>query len=263
LPEPSDIPFYGERLTIIKDGFSYTLPCGWSVKGDGDMEFRLKAEDKAFSHGGTASGDGKAKSRSLNIGFHVRGETAEEHDWQINQAYMRFSQQNYQLVLGRPDRLYNVAGLTKLKHKYIGGYKQRFSEVAATLLLADPFRYAARESVKRAVFLENVSAQPVRLHNPGSADTPLRIELIPLAAMPDVAISHEESGRSCRVRDSLLSSPAFIVVDTKSGTVRRGGFNAINAFSGQFLTALPGANTYKITAPPGEITLAHTARWFA
>jgi hypothetical protein len=174
---------------------------------------------------------------------------------------MRFSQQNYQLILGRPDRMYNVAGLTKLKHKYIGGYKQRFSEVAATLLLADPFRYAAQESVKRAVFAESASERPVQLHNPGSADTPLRIELIPLAAMPDVAISHEESGRSCRVRDSLLSSPAFIVIDTKSGTVRRGSFNAINAFSGQFLTALPGVNTYKITCASGSINIFYTARW--
>lgn len=54
-------------------------------------------------------------------------------------------------MAGRPDRVYHVACLSKIKHKFENGFKQRRSNITVSLLLADPFRYEAQES--RVVFV--------------------------------------------------------------------------------------------------------------
>ncbi|MDR2006907.1 MAG: phage tail family protein [Acidaminococcales bacterium] len=248
-----------DRLTIQKNGISYFLPVPWGIDGAGDIEYRLKAEERAFSHGATVSGDKHIKSRNLDIKLHVKAETAAEHDKLANEIIGKFQQQDYMLVAGRLSRAYNVAGMMKTKHKFIKSFKQRFSEITVTLLLADPFRYAAQPA-KTTVSLSD-TANAVQLYNPGSIDTPLAITLRPAVSMNDATIHHVETGRSCRIRDSLLTNPAALTADTKEGTVRRGTFNAINTFSGQFLTALPGLNRYEVTSAAGEIEIAFTARW--
>jgi hypothetical protein len=152
-----------------------------------------------------------------------------------------------------------VAGLTEAKQKYLKGFKQRWSEVNFTLLLADPFRrafFAAEHA-----FILGGANKEITVHNGGNADTPLTIQLLPAAAMPDVQIEHLETGRACRIRDSLLTSPASLIADTGAGTVRRGAFNAINTFSGQFLYALPGLNTCRVTSAAGQIVISFTERW--
>lgn len=110
-------------------------------------------------------------------------------------------------------------------------YLTRSAMTALTSELVTEFATAAKDA-------------QIVISNGGSVETPLTIELIPLTTMNDVTITHVESGYSMRVADTLLTKPATLIVDTKASTVRRGTYNAINAFSGQFLTARPGENTY-------------------
>ena len=76
-------------------------------------------------------------------------------------------------------------------------------------------------------------------------------------------MKHVETGKSMRVADTLLTNPATLTVDTKAGTVRRDTYNAINFFSGQFLTAEPGENTYKLTCTVGQVKINWIDRWLA
>lgn len=72
-----------------------------------------------------------------------------------------------------------------------------------------------------------------------------------------------KAGIVCSVAVTLLTKPATLIVDTKAGTVRRGTYNAINAFSGQFLTARPGENTYLFNGAAGTVKIRWRNRWLA
>lgn len=103
----------------------------------------------------------------------------------------------------------------------------------------------------------------INIVNAGSADVPLIVELIPTKTMADVTINHTDTGRVMRVADTLLTAPAVLTIDTKAGTVRRDANNAINSFSGQFLTAKPGPNTYEIKGSAGKVVIRWRDRWLA
>ena len=105
-------------------------------------------QDKAFSHGSDCVGDGKVSGRTITVEFDLDDTTEEEHDALVNEAYRYFAQSDYQLVCGRTDRIFKVAGISKLKHKFEKGFKQRWSNVVVSLLLADPFRYATTNGHK-------------------------------------------------------------------------------------------------------------------
>lgn len=260
-PIYKNIPPYNERLVIIKDGVREELLFPYSITGIGDIKRRIKDAAKGYNHGSDVTGDKKVESRKIKIGLDVRGHCEEEHDKAINTIYKFFSQEDYLLVTGRRDRAYSVAGAPEIKQKYRKGFKQRWSEIDITLLLADPFRYAVQESKKKIVFSEAQENTVIQINNPGNIDAPLRIKLSPEIAMPDVNIFHDQTGYSCRIRDSLLTTPKSLVIDTKAGTVIRGTDNAINTQSGQFLSAVPGRNTYKITCLAGNIEIYFTERW--
>ena len=250
-----------EKLIIEKNGFSYTIPCQWAISGDGDVDYRLDANQRAFSHGATVGGDRKVKSKTVDIDVIVKGTTKEEHDNIVNEVYRYFGQKDYRLFCGRQDRIYNVSGVQKIKQKYIKSFKQKMSDITLTLLLADPFRYGIQKKVITEDLYEAVTEKVIEVINDGNVEIPLIITLTPAISMPDVLIEHMESGYSCRVRDSLLTNPASLVIDTKNGTVRRGYLNAINTFNGQFLMALPGMNLYKITSDAGNISFSYHERW--
>lgn len=142
----------GEQgLTITKDGVEYKLPVHWSLTDSGSYTFRSKLQSRAFAHGSDAVGDGKIDGRTLQVEFSMEGATEEDHDEVLNEAYTFFGQTDYSLMAGRPDRVYHVACLSKIKHKFENGFKQRRSNITVSLLLADPFRYEVQES--KVVFL--------------------------------------------------------------------------------------------------------------
>lgn len=251
-----------ERLKIIKDGHEYLLPAEWSLAETGSYDFNNKIEDRAFSHGGDIVGDGMVKGHTIKVKFSMFATDEFSHDEMLNRAYRYFSQTNYNLYCGRSDRCFNVAGINKITHEYEKGFKQRWSNISVSLLLADPFRYEGQKSLIAYDFPAPAIQAEMILHNLGSVDTPLTFKLIPKTKMGAVVIWHEETKKQFKLSDALLIAPAFTAINAKEGTVWRNNANSINSFSGQFLQAVPGKNTFYYTGGAGRIEITYTNRWF-
>src|SRR5574344_154211 len=102
---------------ILSNNATYELPEEWALADAGSITFRNKLEDKAYSHGSSVVGDGKISGRTITVEFDMQGATEEQHDTAVNQAYQYFAQTDYKLQVGRTDRVYRVAGLSKIKHQ--------------------------------------------------------------------------------------------------------------------------------------------------
>lgn len=252
----------GVPLQIIKGGQEYTLPVGWTISDTGSYSFRNSLQDRAFTHGSDMVGDGKLDGRTITVEFDIRGATEQEHDETFNKAYTYFSMTDYKLKCGRSDRVYHVAGLSKIKHKFQKGFKQRWSSITVSLLLADPFRYEAQESKVVYNFQQAALEAEIVLHNLGSVDTPLTFRFIPADKMSKVTVWHQEAKEKFTMTDALLIKPATAVISSKNGTVWRDNANSINTFSGQFLHARPGANLLLYTGGAGTLEITFTNRWF-
>lgn len=251
-----------DRLVIRKDGIDYELPTGWGLSDSGSYSFRNKLEDRAFSHGSDMVGDGKADGRTITVKFDISSSTEEGHDEVLNQAYTYFTQSDYDLKVGRTDRVYHVAGVSKIKQSFEKGFKQRWSEVSVSLLLRDPFRYEAQESKVVYIFGSAAANAEMVLHNLGSVDTPLTFRFIPTGAAGNITIWHQEAKEKFMISDSLLIKPATCIVNGKEGTVWRDNANSINTFSGTFLHARPGANHFFFSGGPMTVEITFTNRWF-
>lgn len=250
------------NLKILKDNHEYVLPTGWSLADAGSYDFNNKIEDRAFSHGGDVVGDGMVKGHTIKVKFSVQSDDEFNHDELLNRAYRYFSQTDYKLYCGRSDRCFNVAGISKITHEYENGFKQRWSNITVSLLLADPFRYQAQESLVVYEFPTEAYQAEMVLHNLGSVDTPLTFKFIPKIKMPAITVWHAETKKQFKLSDALLITPAFTVINAKEGTVWRNTSNSINAFNGQFLQAIPGKNTLYYTGGSGRLEIAYTNRWF-
>lgn len=248
------------KLTIIKDGSVYTLPDGWELDDVGSYDFSLKLQDKAFAHGSYAVGDGCIKGRTIKVSFDLKERSEQEHDEVVNNALIAFSQRDYVLYAGRQDRMFKVAGVSKIKHKYQKGFKQRWSDIEISLLLAEPFRYATTPTTATHFC---GSGTEVSIYNPSSIDVPLIFTFTPLenTTVPSIEITHKESTDTFSVKDTLLTAPAVAVVNGETGTVRRNAGNSLNTFSGLFLKALPGQNTYIYKGAECNVGITFTARW--
>lgn len=252
---------YGS-FTIRKDGLEYALPAGWSIDGSGTYTLNNKLQDRSFSHGSDMVGDGKVKGREITVSFLLKGTTEADHDDLVNRAYTFLSKTDYDLYCGRPDRLYHVAGLSKFKHSFKDGFKQRWSEVKATLLLADPFRYEGRESRVAYTFASAAVQSEMIVYNLGSVDTPLTFLFTPSNKMASITVWHKEAQEKMTITDALLIKPAVMRVNSKEGTVWRDSSNAINTFSGQFLNVKPGTNHFYYTGGAGTVEMFYTNRWY-
>ena len=242
----------------------YYLSEYWTIEDAGAYSIRLKNTERAFSHGGYAVGDGKVNTRTITVSFFKRGATQDDHDKAVNEAYQHFYQQGYYLIAGRADRCYHVAGIDKIRHKYQKGFLQRWSSVTVTLLLAEPFRYAAQPTTIVYDFKESKTGAEMVINNPSSVDAPLIFTFTPQGnnTAADIQITHEQTGEAFALTDTLLTAPAIAVVDGERGTVRRDTGNSLNTFRGVFLRALPGRNTYVYKGDACRVDVAYTGRWF-
>lgn len=253
-----------DKLIIKKEGIEYILPVGWSLSDSGSYGFRNKLQDCAFAHGSNIVGDGKIDGRTIQVEFDLRGSTELEHDESVNIACSYFAQSNYDLYVGRNDRLYHIAGLSKIKQEFRKGFKQRWTCITVSLLLADPFRYATNQILIQREFAEEQQDTEINFQNPSSVDVPLILTFKPLkcATANSITLVHAQTGKSMQLRDTLLTNPTIAVVNAETGTVYRDAANSLNTFSGIFLHATPGTNTLKYTGSPCNIDIAFTARWF-
>ena len=261
-PKYNSAPPSGERLIIIKNNIQTELPYRYAISHE-NISIRAKSEKRAFAHGGTLVGDGYVDSKKLKISIDVKGKSQEEHDELLNSLTSLFMGRDYKLINGRTDSYYNVASLESVKPKFIKGYQNRWSDIDVSLLMTDPFRYAIGQTTIEQNFASSSENVQFLLSNDGSMDTPLLIEVIPTKTMPSVEIKHVQTGQSCKVTDSLLAAPKTLKISSVDGTVLRGeDENAINAFSGMFLSAAAGANTYLVSCSgAGKIKITYQSRW--
>lgn len=252
------------QLKIVKGSKEYVLPAAWALKDAGSYDFKAKLADNAFVHGSEVTGDKKAKGHTIQVEFNLSGATEEEHDEAMNMAYSYFTMTDYQLFCGRADRYYQVAGLSKIKHEYEKGFKQRMSKVTVSLLCAKPFRYSAVPTIIEKNFASEQKETEIIINNTSSVEVPLIWSFAPPdgKSTSDITIVHAESGQSFTLKDTLLTAPAVAVVNAESGTVRRDTGNSLNTFSGLFLFAEPGQNTYKYTGAACNIIIQYTGRWY-
>lgn len=251
------------KLKIVTSaGTEYSLPALWSISDAGAYTFRNKLEDKAFSHGGNVVGDGRISGRTIKVEFFMHGATEQDHDYALNTAYTYFCQTNYDLYVGRSDRKFRVAGVSKITHKYQKGFQQRWSEITVSLLLADPFRYEGHTTKVTKVFPRAVENAEIYVDNLGSVDTPLTFRFLPVKSMAKIHIYHKQAKEEFSLSDALLIAPATVTVNGDAGTVWRDKANSINTFSGQFLHVKPGKNLFYYTGDAGTIEISFTNRWF-
>lgn len=247
-----------DNLIIKKGSAIYTLPKMWGISGNGDYTFNAKFADNAYSHGSSVTGDKMSKGRTIEITFDALAETQEEHDAVVNEAYFYFNQTDYTLIAGREDRYYNVNCLQKIKHKWVKGFKQRYSEVTITLMLADPFRYSNTPIIYSKVMKDEMQ---VIINNIGNVLSPLLINVSPVLTADDVKIIHNHD-KEMTLKDSTLTVPANCNINSQDGTVYRGSINNINTFDGSFLQINPGINSYQYFGNEALVTFTFTPRWF-
>ena len=259
------VPKYidSEAKLIIKktNGSLYTLPTGWAIDDAGAYDFNNKLSERAFAHGSDMVGDAKVKGRTITIEFDMDGAIQNDHDNMVNLAYDAFVNVA-ELGQENSTKKYKVAGLSKIKHKFHKGFKQRRSNIVVSLLLADPFRYAATETTISQRYNSEQTATIITFNNASSVDVPLIIRFTPTVEMPSVRIKHIESDRFFLMTDALLLNPKIAIVNGELGTVRRDNDNSINTFSGVFLTAYAGQNNYEYTGKAGLVEIIYTPRWF-
>lgn len=236
------------------------LPYKYQIETSGDLTVRAKAEKRAYSHGATNSGDGYIDSKKIKITITLEADSYEDFLNKSNELCQLFYQKNYKLSVGGVS-YWNIDSLEKTTCKYLGAFQFKKGDWTFSLLLCDPFRYADAETTVTQSYTEAASEAEISIYNGGSVETPLTFIFAPTATMNNIVVSQPETGKSMRVADTLLTTPATLTVDTKNGTVRRDTYNAINAFSGQFLTALPGTNKYLVTCAAGTVTVKLTDRW--
>ncbi|WP_440445577.1 phage distal tail protein [Phascolarctobacterium succinatutens] len=250
---------YNDKVTYPLVINGQQLPYRYSLESCADLTVRATASKRGYSHGSTITGDGYIDGKKIKLSFLISGTNQADYDWRLNELLRLFYQQDYTLSVG--NGYYNVSCMSASKAKWVKGYQGLRADVDITLLLADPFRYADDE--KQASADVGGESTTINIVNAGSADVPLVVELIPVKTMADVTINHTDTGRVMRVADTLLTAPAVLTIDTKAGTVRRDANNAINAFSGQFLIAKPGPNTYEIKGSAGKVVIRWRDRWLA
>ena len=257
-------PPAGERLIVQKNGSSIIIPYAYTITDDGKIAWRTQEKEKTFAHGSTTYGDGKVDARKIKLSVYVKGKTQAEYEQKFNGLLSNFAGSDYTLICGREDRVYKVAAMTATAQRYLKGFKQRWSDVDLTLLLADPFRYASNPTVITQNYSSDQTDAEITFNNPSSVDVPLIWTFTPPAGgtVPSITITHVESGQSFTLKDTLLTNPAVAVVNAETGTVRRDTGNSLNTFAGIFLHALPGSNTYKYTGAACKVDITYTARWF-
>lgn len=250
------------QLYIVKRDNNFSLSIPWALEDVGNYDFNNKIEDRAFSHGGDIVGDGTVKGHSIKIRFQVCGETEVEHDELLNEVYEAFCQHNYKLFCGRKDRYYRVSGVSKITQEYLKGWKQLCSNVSINLLLADPFRYSTHSSSNNFSYEVKAAHEKMVVINEGNVPTPIIFKLRPEEKMDFIVIEQYETERKFELKDALLIKGRQAQINAISGTVWRDKENSINAFSGQFLFAVPGKNTFFYTGNPGKIDIVFRPRWF-
>lgn len=251
------------RIETAK-GEEFVLPFEWSLEGDHSVEMRGNIEDRALSHGGIETGDYKSKSRTLELSFHIQAENRRRFNEAVDEIKRYFTGSDYKLYAGNPYQHFRISRMVKLKQKYMPAFKGTFAEITIGLRCADPFRYSDELNTRTLIVEQQTDSGGVlfEIDSESNVDTPLVISFHPFNVMSEINLASIERKESFAIMDTMLTSENVLTVNGENATVYRDNANAINTFSGTFISLDPGRNTLRYSGAPGTITFTHYARWW-
>ena len=252
-----NINFFPQKNNNIDHPLSINgieVPYFYKLEAD-NITVRLKGEKRAYSHGFTPTGDGYIDGKTIKLTLFVDGKNKADFTNRVNELCRMLYQTDYELSNG--DGYWIAKGLTKISTKYVKGFQFVRGEITASILLSDPFRYGMLRNTR--VMTKEGKSTSIKITNFGSVETPMLIVITPVATANDITFTL--GNKSMHLQDALLTNPAKLIVDTAKGTVRRDKFNAINTFSGQFLTAAVGENILTYTGNSADVFVQIRDRW--
>jgi hypothetical protein len=221
------------------------------------VEYRFKAEDRAFSHGSVSVGDNKAEARKVELEGYI-DETSEENFWGTFHSLMAQFRglEGCRLYLDAA-RYLRVAALYKADHEFYSGFPFRKARLKITLYCADPVIHAASQSVHT----EAISASPAMfpVTNGGGIEVFPVITITANGDCTNLTLENlTDGGRKFQYQDPNMVSGAVLTIDGEAGTVYRGNSNVLNFYNGAFLRLMAGSNSLKYTG--GNCTIGLTWR---
>lgn len=248
---------------VFPSGIAYELPYAWESSGEDDISLRGKSEDRALSHGGVETGDGKISSKTIDLSFYLQCETRAEFQKEFGKIKALFMQEGIRLYLGNTNEYYLVSRLVKTKTKPQKGFKGRFSEITLSLRCADPFRYSENRSKKSFELGLNAESEWIDLEVDciSNIDTPVIITFKPSGALTNFSLLSVGRKESLVISDTMLTPESTMVINGENGTVYRDSSNAINTMTGTFISLDPGKNILRYKGASGLLSIEYRARW--
>lgn len=152
-------PPAGERLIVQKNGSSIIIPYAYTITDDGKIAWRTQEKEKPFALAQLPAAMERLMLGKSNYQSISRVKLKQSMNKSTMNYYRIFAGSDYALICGREDRVYKVAAMTATAQRYLKGFKQRWSDVDLTLLLADPFRYASSPTVITQNYVDQTDAE--------------------------------------------------------------------------------------------------------
>lgn len=245
-------------MYLKKDGSIYTLPLYSALSGL-SVERRISDTPKVSQHGGTPTGDGKINSRTIDISVFIDGQNQADYLAQVDELKRNLSLTDAELFI-TDNRYINISGLNKLKEEFISGFYLVKANITATLKALDPFLY----DTDPVVISEPIAATPQQftVNNPGNIDTPLIIAITANSLNSAITLKNiTDKNRILTYTDAGFTAGKTLVISALGGTVKLNGSNTINAFTGTFMSLLPGDNIFEYTGGNCTIAMSYSVRW--
>lgn len=242
-------------VKIVKDGLSYTLPLTNMSKDASDTA--LKLENKAYNHGSIITGFNKVPGRNIELSTYIEAGNEAGYLAAMRELKRHVHMSDYRLYIAE-NRYFNIKGISKFSAKDYDGFVYRRADIDITLLAADPFEYTG---LSRETIIEATDGLVFELDNDCNIDVPLIVTVTPVISAPEITLSNETYNRKFTHKESGLTNPAVLTVNTETGTVTVDCENHINNFSGAFLSLAAGRNIFTYTGADARLEFIYKERY--
>jgi phage-related protein len=229
------------------------------VDFDGDgLRIRSSVTERAFSHGGVDTADGKISSRQLKLKVKIYGRNETEHKKLEDDFKFHLLQGKKRLY---PDmtRYINVTRVSNVSHKWLNNVNFKLaSEIELTMVCEDPFWYFGNVMQEETIVS---SPHDFTVFNTGNVEAFPIIVITANADNPAMTLKNETDNLLFSYIDANFLSGDVLVIDCIKGTVQKNGISSIKFFSGSFIKLLHGANAMKYTGANSSIKLEYTNRY--
>lgn len=230
-----------------------------------DFDLRLSEMARALAHGAAVFGQ-EVQPRDIVVEGEVLDSGDEDaHLEAMNRLRQECARPDLRLRY-RPEFFVNLARMKGFDHEWQELSGRTMSRVRISWRAADPFWYAAEETV----VTEELAGDGQVVVDTGVGDWPARVEVWPVltvtappaGSVPSVLLRNEsDEGMQLVYRDLSLKNGAAVVFNTDVHTVSRGGVNTLRFFDGAPLRLLPGENRLTYEGAACTLTIRYRKRW--